>query len=413
MSRVGRSSLSRGALALAAVTTSVVVAGCGSVSANRRVVKWYVFNEPSGAYKQAAANCSKGKPYTIQLVPLPTDADQQRELVVRRLAAKDPDIDIIGMDVIWTGEFAQAGWIRPVPPSVVPQAKAGVLPGPLATATYLNRLWTIPFTSNTQLLWYNKKLVKTPPTTWAQMIQQAVQLKSKVEIQGKKYEGLTVWFNSLIQSAGGQILTAQGNPALGAPARTAAQVMKSLATSPAADPSLSNQKEDDNRLAFEKGGVAFEINYPFIYASAKMVPGLQANIGFARWPRAVANLPSRPPLGGLNLGVSAYSKNPSRAFAAALCLAGPQNQIVAFAKGGLPPTQASLYDSPQIKKVAPFTDLLKTSIGDGAPRPITPAYSDVSLAVQASLSPPKGVNPATIDSELKSKLDKAKKGEIF
>jgi multiple sugar transport system substrate-binding protein len=42
-------------------------------------------------------------------VPLPADADQQREQIVRRLAARDSDIDVIGMDVIWTGEFATAG----------------------------------------------------------------------------------------------------------------------------------------------------------------------------------------------------------------------------------------------------------------------------------------------------------------
>ena len=42
---------------------------------------------------------------------LPNDADQQREQLVRRLAAKDSDIDLISMDVIWTAEFAEAGWI--------------------------------------------------------------------------------------------------------------------------------------------------------------------------------------------------------------------------------------------------------------------------------------------------------------
>ena len=221
-----------------------------------------------------------------------------------------------------------------------------MLPGPLATATYLNRLWTIPFTSNTQLLWYNKKLVKTPPTTWAQMIQQAVQLKSKVEIQGKKYEGLTVWFNSLIQSAGGPDPHRPG-PARARragqdgghrdeepghlrrpPTRRCPTRRRTTTGSPsrrAASPSRSTTRSSTPR--------------------PRWCPELQPNIGFARWPRVVANLPSRPPIGGINLGVSAYSKNPSRAFQAALCLAEPQNQIIASQKGGLPPTQASLYDT--------------------------------------------------------------------
>ena len=60
-----------------------------------------------------------------------------------------------------------------------------------------------------------------------------------VEIQGAQYEGLTVWFNTLINSAGGSILNATATaPSLGPPAVRAAGIMRNLAKSPAADPSL-------------------------------------------------------------------------------------------------------------------------------------------------------------------------------
>ena len=75
-----------------------------------------MFAEPSGAFQEAADNCTKqanGR-YKVEIVDLPTNADQQRELVVRRLAAEDDDIDIIGMDVIWTAEFAEAEWIKEI-----------------------------------------------------------------------------------------------------------------------------------------------------------------------------------------------------------------------------------------------------------------------------------------------------------
>src|SRR3954454_5534615 len=101
-------------VAFAATCACVAAAGCGGSSGGGDTVNWYVFQEPSGAYNDAVANCNKqaAGQYKIELVPLPTNADQQRELVVRRLAAEDSDIDIIGMDVIWTAEFAEAGWIR-------------------------------------------------------------------------------------------------------------------------------------------------------------------------------------------------------------------------------------------------------------------------------------------------------------
>ena len=76
---------------------------------------FFIFNEPSGAYQEAAAKCSEDSngDYTISFEFLPAQADAQREQLVRRLGAEDDSIDIIGMDVIWTAEFANAGLIEP------------------------------------------------------------------------------------------------------------------------------------------------------------------------------------------------------------------------------------------------------------------------------------------------------------
>ena len=125
------------AAALAVAALALAVAGCGFSSEDQdagsgATIKWYVFNEPGGAFEQAIDTCNKqaGGRYTIQYVRLPTDADQQRELVARRLAAEDTDIDIIGMDVIWTAEFAEAGWILPWEGARAQRAVAGKLRGP-------------------------------------------------------------------------------------------------------------------------------------------------------------------------------------------------------------------------------------------------------------------------------------------
>ena len=134
---------------------------------------------------------------------LPTDANAQRELVVRRLAAKDSDIDIIGMDVIWTAEFAEAELDRAVDGARRVEATKGKLEGPVKTVRYKGKVWGIPFTTNTQLLWYRKDIVKTPPTTWDEMIDEAHKQGKSIEVQGNQYEGLTVWVNSLIAGAGG------------------------------------------------------------------------------------------------------------------------------------------------------------------------------------------------------------------
>ena len=192
------------------------------------------------------------------------------------------------------------------------------------------------------------------------------------------------------------------------------QVIRDLATSPAADPSLSNTREDQARLAFQEGKAAFQVNYPFIYASAQTdAKQFVPKIGWARFPAVEPGRPSRPPLGGINLGVSAFSRQPDRAFEVALCLARPENQVIATQKGGLPPTRASLYQDPRIQRAYPFADVLGASIRDGAPRPVTPAYSDVSLAVQDALHPPRDVVPRRVPEELAAKLQKAAEGAIF
>ena len=62
--------------------------------------------------RRNAARKNRTAATTIKPEFLPTDASQQREQLVRRLGAEDSSIDIIGMDVIWTGEFANAGWVE-------------------------------------------------------------------------------------------------------------------------------------------------------------------------------------------------------------------------------------------------------------------------------------------------------------
>jgi multiple sugar transport system substrate-binding protein len=400
---------------------SCVVAGCGfseeQGGGRGKTIRWYVFNEPGGAFNQAIDTCNKQSKgaYTIQYVRLPTDADQQRELVVRRLAAKDSDIDIIGMDVIWTAEFAEAGWIRPWTGARAQRALKGKLQGPQRTAQYQGKLWADPFTSNTQFLFYRKDQVPKPPPdfTWDDMIAQAVQKKTQIEVQAARYEGYTAWINSLIASAGGSIVDENGKVKVDQTAARAATIIKKLATSPAAPAGMSNNKEDDARLGFESQRSDYQVNYSFIYASAAEKKGFQEKIGVAPWPRVDKNTPSRVTLGGINLGVGAYSKNPELAFQAAECLAQPENQIVASEKGGLAPSSGALFDNPRIKKVLPFADIMRPQIENGAPRPITPAYSDISQAIQKTFHPPEGVDPSKVQSDLRDKLKKAAEGKIF
>lgn len=396
-----------------AAASIAAIAGCGSASSSGPVtLNWYVFPEPSGSFAAAAAKCSQdsGGQYNIKISFLSTSSDQQRVSLVRRLAANDSSIDILAMDVDWTAEFATAKWIRPVPAALAARIRSEDLAGPVRTATVGSTLYGVPINSNTELLWYRKDLVPHPPTTWSQMIADSIELARQgkphyIEEQGAQYEGLTVWFNSLVNSAGGQILGPNNTVEIGPTAKAAAMIMRSLATSPAADPSLNVAMEAQSDTAFDQGTAAFEINYPFVWDSAqKTNPSVAKEMAWAPFPRVTPSLPARVSIGGYNLGISSHSTHPNLAFAAAQCLTQPANQTTYAVKGGLAPVATSIYSVPSFQKAYPFWSLIKQQLETYGLRPQTAAYADVTLAIQKTLSPTSSINPNTVVSTLRNQI---------
>jgi len=413
------------ALACLAATTLVAAAfaACGGSSddSGPRELTFFVAIQPGGSIEEVSKRCSEesGGKYVVTPEFLPTDATQQREQLVRRLGAEDPSIDIVGMDVIWTGEFANAGWVEEWKGPLKERATEGVFANVIETASFEGGLYAAPFNTNTQLLWYRKDLVPKPPSTWDEMIDQAEQLEEAgtIQVQANRYEGFMVWANALIESAGTPILSGPETVDLKqAPTEKALEVMGRLASSSAAPASLSTSDEDSARLGFEAGESAFMTNYTFAYASAQAeAPDIGKKMGFARFPRVDASVPSKPPLGGFNLAVSSFSENKDVAFDAAACLANKESQLTAVELDGLPPSRSDLYTDKAVTKAYPgFAGLVKESIENSGPRPTTPAYQDVSLAVQRSLHPPDKIDPAdagSIYEELKSNLEDAVKRE--
>lgn len=381
-------------------------------------LKWYVFDEQSGAFLEAAKRCgeaSAGK-YIITLTPLPADAEQQREQLARRLASGDPDIDIIGMDVIWTAEFAEAGWILPWEGAAADRARRGRLHAPLESARYRRRLWAAPFTANAQLLWYRKDRFPTPPKTWDELIRMAETTgrRGAIEIQGQRYEGLTVLFVSLLASAGGTVLdeTATRAALPEEPTRKTLRILRRIANSRSSDPNLSSIREDEARLAFETGLPAFMVNYSFVWPSAlRNAPELARNTGWSRWPSVIGGSPSRVAAGGINLGIGAFTLHPDLAFHAAACLASAPNQRLAAGRGGLPPSVAALYDDPGLRDRFPFADVLRETLIGAVQRPQTPLYADVSLAISRTLHPLRDIDPERDVYRLRVAIDRALRSE--
>jgi multiple sugar transport system substrate-binding protein len=410
MRRFGTNVLVATVIAAAAVP---VFASVSASAASTPTVNWYARPESGGSTVAAAEQCTKesnGK-YRIDIQELPADASAQREQLVRRLAAHDSGIDLISMDVIWTAEFASAHWVKPWPKRLAAQLSDGVIPAVSRTGQYRGRMYGAPLNTGSQLLWYRTDLVPEPPTTWDEMIDIAEKLpanQNKIEVQAKRYEGYTVWFNSLLASAGGQMVK-NGKPSFARePTEKALAIMKRLATSSVADPNIANADEGTTDQVFNAGRAAFMVNYPFVYAAAKAdAPEIFDNLGVAPWPRVDPNEPSHVTLGGFNLGVGAYTKQPKLAYAAARCLLDDKRALLRATKDGLPPVKEALYDDPKFREANPFADLLLQTFRDGSSRPVSPAYNDISLAVQGTIHPPRSIDPESDVKALRDLVDDA------
>jgi multiple sugar transport system substrate-binding protein len=138
----------------------------------------------------------------------------------------------------------------------------------------------------------------------------------------------------------------------------------------------------------------FMVNWPYVYAAAKGdVEGgaadasLVEDIGWARYPRVVSGEASKPPLGGINLAIGAYTEYPDQAVELVKCLTSLESNVQYMVDAGNPAAKAAAYDDPAVREAFPMADLIRESIDSAGPRPITPYYNDVSTSVQLTWHP--------------------------
>lgn len=454
------------ATAVAALTTASTISACGS-GGDGNVINLYTSANELATFTALAQRCTEqlNNGFTIRQISLPKSADEQRLQLARRLTGNDKTLDMMAMDVVWTAEFAEAGWILPLSddPAGLAEAdaKADTLPGPLETATWEDKLYASPVTTNTQVLWYRADLMPAPPPTWDAMIAEATRLHaagqpSWIAVQAKQYEGLVVWFNTLLESAGGQVLSDDGTkvtltdtPEHRAATVKALQVIKAVATAPGADPSITQTDESTARLALEAGKAALEVNWPFVLPSMlenavkggvsflplNQRPDLtgaineagtfspsdeqfrtaydasRAVFGFAPFPEVTPGTPAKVTLGGLNLAVAKTTQHRKEAFEAVRCLRSPENQRITSVEGGLPAVKASLYDDPAFQARYPQYDIIRRQLTDAAVRPASPNYQAVSTRISVTLAPITDIDPERTADELAEQVQKAIDGK--
>ncbi|UQU62929.1 ABC transporter substrate-binding protein [Couchioplanes caeruleus] len=370
-------------------------------------------------FDKIIADCNKAAAgrYTIVGNLLPSDADGQRDQFVRRLAAHDDGMDLLGMDVTWTAEFAEAGWIRELSADQKAQATKDTLQPPIDTATWKDKLYGIPRTTNVQLLWYRKSLVPTPPKTFDEMITMAQQLKSQgkpyeIGLTAAQYEGYVVNINNLVTMSGGTLVNEDSTkPTIDDKVVQALALMQRLATSGVTSSSLSNAQEPEVFADLQAGRSAFSLNWPYVLSAMREAnPDLVKDLGFAPYP-SIDGGPPRVTLGGMNYAISTYSKHPEETFEAGMCLRNQKNALSAALDAGDVPALATVFDTPEFVKAYPMKDVMLAELKNAVPRPVSPVYQNISTIVSTTLSPPAEINPQKSADELRDAIKAAIEGK--
>ncbi len=422
---------SKGIVAATVLGMSAGLAAC-SPGDSTPVLTWYT-NPDDGGQAEIAQECTEQADgaYRIEVSGLPRAAAAQREQLARRLAARDSSIDLMSLDPPFIPEFANAGFLAPVPDEVADAVSEDVVQGALAGASWDDELVTVPFWANTQLLWYRTSVAEaagldmTQPVTWDQVMDAAASQDKLLGVQGAKAESLTVWVNALIESAGGHIVT---DPQAGAEdielglesdaGREAARIIGRIGSEGLGGPGLPTEDENASMSKFQGDSGSFMVNWPFVWSatSAAVEDGtldqsVLDDIGWAVYPQVSAGTDSAPPLGGINIGVGAFTDHVEEAYEAAQCIVTPEHQAAYFVSNGNPPANTTAYDDPAVQDAFPMADVIRQSLEQAAPRPQTPYYNEVSLGLQETWHPPASVDPDVTPREATEFITAVLRGE--
>jgi trehalose/maltose transport system substrate-binding protein len=369
----------------------------------------------------------------VTIVPMPSSTTDQFGQYKLWLAAGNSDIDVYQTDVIWAPQLAdQFLDLTEAAKDVVGQH----FPSIIESQTVNGKLVALPAFTDAPALFYRKDLLdkygKEVPKTWSELAATAKEIQDGERaagnadmqgfvFQGNAYEGLTCDALEWVKSyGGGQIIEADGSISINNPQAVAAlEEAKSWIGTIAPQGVLSYQ-EEESRGVWQLGNSVFMRNWPYAYALGNGADSaVKGKFDVAPLPAGEgADARSAATLGGWNVAVSKYSKNPDEAIKLALFLSSVEVQKERAINQSNLPTIESLYDDADVLKASPFMANWKAIFQNAVPRPSAPAkvkYNEVSSlfwsAVHETLS---GNGTAADNLELlEAKLTELKGGDTW
>ena len=336
--------------------------------------------------------------HAVEIVPMPSSTTDQLAQYRIWLADESPEIDVLFIDVIWSGMLG--GHLQDLS-----AAAADVIDAHferiVSSQTVDGKLVAIPYYTDAPALFYRTDLLdahgKAPPATWAELGETASEIMEAERaagngdlwgfvFQGGLYEGLTCnaleWVAS---NGGGTFIDAEGE--ITASNADAAAALDLVATwvGTIAPPGVIAYREEDSRVFWQAGNAVFMRNWPYAYALGNGEGSAVAgNFDVVPLPAGGDGLASAGTLGGWNAAVSAYSTEPEAATELVLFLTSEAIQKDRAIKNSFLPTIQALYDDPEIGAAQPLIPAWRQVVESAVPRPSAPTgihYSQVSQEI--------------------------------
>jgi multiple sugar transport system substrate-binding protein len=326
----------------------------------------------------------------VRIQRTPDDATQRHQLFVQWLNARAGEPDILQLDVVWTPEFAAAGWLLPLD-RWKPDASE-FFPSTIAANTWAGSQFAVPWFMDVGMLYWRTDLLRGAPATMDELAADARKARTSgvpygIVWQSARYEGLVTSFVEFLGAFGGRILTEDGRVVVDSPEGIRAlSFMRDLLTSGAAPTDILTWHEEESRFAFQNGAATMMRNWPYAVTLLKQPreSRVAGKFAVAPMPGAAGGAPTAT-LGGSALAINSFTAHPDAAWKVVDFLTAPEQMLDRSRLSGYPPRPA-LYDDPRLGAILPIPLALARSIVERAvARPATPIYSQLSELLQIDL----------------------------
>jgi trehalose/maltose transport system substrate-binding protein len=304
----------------------------------------------------------------VNVIPRPKSSDDTQATYQRFFQAQSADIDVMMLDVIWPGPFAQN--LLDLSAKLGEAAKQHI-ESIVQNNTVGGKLVAMPFFTDFPLLFSRTDLLekygfKKPPETWDELEQMAKKIQDGEKAsnpnfagfvwQGKAYEGLTCNALEWIASHGGGTIIENGKVTLNNPKAEKALSRAKAWIGGISPKGVTNYEEEDARNAFQSGNAAFMRNWPYAYASGNTDNSpIKGKFGVSPLPHEPGEK-SAGTIGGWGLGVSKFSKKADAAVEYVRYLTSPEVQKFRAIVGSFGPTIRSVQADADVLKALPFLE---------------------------------------------------------